>query len=479
MYEQQLRAATAAAGVDTDPFFSPNLIAQDVVSGAKRLARYLRKDFPAIGQRQALEVIGKASRLDGWHHLEATASHVLEATRPGEHSGHLYAIRHAFPLTHLAREVVWCYQLSSLEAMSSFADGIGKEMAVAGDLVRGSFARALGSETWDGLVGRRPESHPGPFYSFDVKADGRGEIRESMACAELRRGLREGWNGYAMANEADQHGLRNQLWRILKDRPDFLVGWSALIEMSTDDGDVERAEQLLREQIVRIEALIPAGFKGKLSNEGMGNNTYQSALYQYMNTLGSRGDFKAAIQAARKLKQTDERDSYGTEETLVLLHSLTGEHAKATPMIKRLEARRNDLPAETALMLAHCYFLRQEPERAVYWLMVALFKLPMVRPMLEGTRYRHNDPSLVRVSIPDTDEVYVRLEWVQRNHKPVIAMCQKVLDNQVVKDAELEMERRWGAARNGQTPQGIEQWFAAIPDVATAVSTRVPRLLMA
>lgn len=330
---------------------------------------------------------------------------------------------------------------------------------VLDDVVAGLCA----AKRWSDVRARTPLKATQPLYRFvvpepelDPEGIG-GYFDDSPACQALTKELDDLWQGYDDFPKAQKRKARAWVEAALASQPGFLEGGLALAWMQHEAGQSE-ASSTVNRFIRQAEALIPNGFRGRISWGHLGNRFYHRLLWLRLKLHHESGDLASAAKVARKQLKLNPGDNLGVRFVLPLMLLEQGEYVAARrAAVKHLEGEHEHT---AGAIKAFCEYALDNHVLFRRNLATALISLPWLRLfLLNQSKPLPDGDEGSRGMLPDL-ELFSEFAWPAYCAVPGLRKaCEAFLAEPLVQRAESELRTYWqgfwgkGAAASG-TLQG-------------------------
>jgi hypothetical protein len=437
-----------------------------------KLAAKLLGKTTGAQHSKSLEAVAQALRFPNWHQLsthlrraELEASS-LPANWCDSLSGALLLLAECEPEISLPK--------SQIQAFVGFGQTLAMLTdAPLQDVLDGVCAGLCAGTSWSEVRDRSPLRAATALYRFgideplecdvddDERRDGKpfGHFDWSPACFELVETLDEWWQGYDGFTKPQKKKARKWVEDVLAAQPGFLEAGLALATMQNGAREAEASATLDR-FIRQAEALIPAGFKGRIEWAHIENRFYHRMLWLRLQMHYDAGDLKSAVKFARKQLKLNPGDNLGVRFVHPLLLLRLREFAAAKRATKALAGEA----MTAAVIRAFCEFALGNGTAFRRELAEALVSLPVLRllllnqagPLPEGDDgYRGIRPEL---------DVFMAFAWGVYHEVPGLrnACCSFLAEPRVL-HVEAELRRYWkGLSRSGAERVGTMDGWAAL-----------------
>mgnify|MGYP003382426621 CR=1 FL=1 len=408
---------------------------------AKLLAR-----CTGLQQSKALDAVAQAVRFRHWHELSAHLARGEDAQSQALTRAWLDALSAAVVLMVMVEDDV-NLQPSQLAAFEQ----LGQTLAMLTDTPKQVVLDAVpahlcAGRTWTEVCSRSPLKSMAPLYTFFAPMLGEdedvgGHFEESPACRQLTEELDEHWQGYDKFSKVEKRRARMWVEDTLASQPGFLEGGLALAWMQHVAGQSE-ASSTVNRFIRQAEALIPAGYKGRIVWANLGNRFYHRLLWLRLKQHHEGGDLASAAKVARKQLRLNPNDNIGVRYVLplVLLEHGNGVAARRDA-VKHLRGE----PGHTAAAIrAFCEYAVGNHAGFRMELTAALISLPWLRKFLLNQRAPLPDGDDGFRGILSEMETFSDFAWPAYNVVPGLRKaCEAFLNDPLVLQAEADLRRYW------------------------------------
>lgn len=416
----------------------------------KLAAKFLSKASGAQHSK-SLEAVAQALRFSNWHQLSTHFSRAeieakLPATWCDELSNALLLLVETEPEISLPD--------SQIQAFQSF----GRTLSMLTDaplqaVLDGVCAGLCAGKTWNEVRNRSPLRATTPLYRFvlddelerDVddedRRDGKkfGHFDWSPACYELVETLDEWWQGYDHFTKPQKRKARKWVEDVLAAQPGFLEAGLALAVMQ-NDADEPEASATLNRFIRQAEALIPAGFNGRIEWLQVDNRFYHRMLWLRMQMHYDADDLKSAVKIARRQLKLNPNDNLGVRFVHPLLLLQLREFATAKRATKALEGEG----MTAALVRAFSEYALGNRTAFRRELADALISLPVIRLLLLNQTTPLPDGDDGYRGIRPELETFMEFAWPVYTEVPGLRRaCQAFLAEPRVHEVEARLRKYW------------------------------------
>lgn len=382
-------AAIAVGRFDYEVWYScPDYFASLLLDSAKRHSRFLHQFGFARSHSDALEKFSRAAGFPNWHAFHTVVQGLIDAFNPEVHSTRPSGGRE--PITTLIPAFVFLTKVS-LECPPTQAESFGLNKAalqlakacnIEQQPLLEMIARMNGADSWQMLLSRNAIEAEKPLYEFEVLDDGQGRFLLSDACVFLLQEQSKLFQDFHSRPSHEQMKFVSELEVVLKKRPDFLGGLLAQSEVLRYQPTYERKRaRVLADGIRQAEALIPPGFKGKISWLHVANLFYLQLLYASMVHHALADHPVKALGIARKILRLDGQSSTSEREWLPVLLVANRKYREANSACTKM-SQDGFSSGDIELVKAICHFANGELQMSAKCLFLGLFIYPPLRHVL-------------------------------------------------------------------------------------------------
>lgn len=435
--------------------------------GAKILA-----DTAEIKRSAALNNIAVAVGFPDWHRLNAFLTKI-SASPSGTVSSE--------SMLRLSKSLFFFIRTSSEVALSRHQDAafkvFGKSLSESTGLPVDEIMDSLcagycGGATWSEVERRSPLRAKAPLYSFDVFDPKVGRFVLSEACRQLVLCLDDAY--LELKTPALVFKARRWIEDALAQQPGFFEAGLCLAQIYYDEGNLNKAVEILNVHIKQAGNLIPKGFRGKIEWSNGNNRFYHRLLWLRMTIYHDAGWMRDCLKDARRQLRFNPSDNLGVRYIYPLMLLQVGEYEMAN---KAAKLSKED-GYHVSFVRSFCRFAIGDYQGFIQNLTKALFDLPVLRLILmDSTDDLPGGDDGFRSVEPDL-ETLVRYAWPAYQTVPgLIEACTQFLSNPSVQAAEAELRRYWmGFWRKGPDAVGdIHGWR----ELSFNLKSTIPLLLAA
>ena len=427
----------------------PTELAARLNERIKLAAKFLSKASGSQHSR-SLEAVAQALRFANWHQLSTHLGRAeleaatLPATWCDDLSNALLLLVETEPEISLPDSQIHAFQ-SFGRTLSMLTD------APLQDVLDGVCAGLCAGKNWNEVRNRSPLRATSPLYRFlvddDLESDDEdrsggkptGHFDWSPACFELVETLDEWWQGYDHFTKPQKRKARKWVEDVLAAQPGFLEAGFALATMQNDAHEPE-ASATLNRFIRQAEALIPAGFNGRIEWRHVESRFYHRMLWLRMQMHYDADDLKSAVKFARKQLKLNPNDNVGVRFVHPLLLLQLREFAMAKRACKALEGEGMTaavVRAFTEFALGNRTAFRRE-------MADALISLPVIRLLLLNQATPLPDGDDGYRGIHAELETFMEFAWPVLTEVPGLRRaCQAFLAEPRVLEVEARLRKYW------------------------------------
>lgn len=460
---------------------APEVFGKQLLEATKRYGRFLNDSGLAKSHSDALEKVARAAGLPNWHALHTLTQGLIDDFNPDKHwprpKGGGARIRPlAAAMLFLTRTSQDCpptpEERAGLERVAAqLATACECPTATALDIL----GRMNGADSWEKLLRRTPQEAVGPLYTFSVAEDGEGNFNESAACRALIEQQNALFQDYHSRPKDQQQDFQQLLGDVLGRRPDFLEGLLAKAEVMRYTPQQRHMGKVYSDAIRQADALIPAGFKGKITWYRPSNRFYHRLLYRHMVWRAHKDQHVKAIALARRQLRLNKDDNLGVRMWLPILLSADSQNEAADKACAKM-VQDGYTDAGVELVRAICHFVNGRYQQSAESFYLALFVYPPFRHVIsvdfDALYESLNADQNLRTRSPDPETMIDQYVSVTACHPSLEESFSKWLKMPGVTAAESLLAAEFQA--NWRTPDGsIANWDRSVKRIARDLSKAI------